>query len=878
MQILKSSYELLPNLIKQGAKLTPMMEQFHHIKIQYREALLFFRMGDFFELFFEDAILAAKYLNITLTTRGQILETSIPMAGIPHHAAANYVDKLTSIGLRIVICDQIENPKLAKGIVKRAVVQICSPGLPFDIDRSHGLDQHFVASAFFEKNSWNLAFVDFVHGDFFVIDCTSKQQVFDYLKLYRPKEFLTYLGQFNENQDWEQLWDQINTTPTYISEEYFNAKNTITYQEKVAPYLSYDQLLKNSPGARNIVQVLCYYLHVTQKIETATNLKKLRWIRPSEFMSVNNQTLIGLEILPKHQDQYRQSLLGWCDHTKTSMGYRTLKEWFSYPLKNLEQITWRQTQIQTWMKDWSALQNVRNLLEHCRDIHRILAKSSSGKISASDMINLSKSFFIGQEIQLLYPMMFNDFPLKQEIIDILEIQSNEIRQAINEEVGANLDKGNLFKLGYNEERDSLAKIHITINAKIQKLEIKLKDKYPGLNSLRIKSNNISGHYIELSKGQAKQAPKDFERLQTLTNVERYLSPELKKIEDELMRAKDRLFEIDIELFKKFQEGISATTQYWLALAKWLSTLDVFQSFAFLAEKENLILPTFVHDQNLILKGLWHPLLKERLKDQLITHDISFNEEKYFALITGPNMAGKTTVMREVALCSFLAQIGSLVPSALAELPLFDALFSRLGANDDILNGQSTFMIEMSEASDILRNATNRSLILIDEIGRGTSTHDGLSIAQAILEYICQDIRAITLFSTHYHELIHIAENTPGAKNLTIKTEVKGKDVKFLYEIIAGGAKESFGLHVAKLAGIPKKILNNANTILNCLEKNIPIKNNQPEEFQLELLNLIEDSSNQQQDVIKKIQMLELDHLTPMQALIELKEIQNSFNK
>jgi DNA mismatch repair protein MutS len=879
MQILKSTYQILPRLINQGAKLTPMMEQFHDIKSQYPEALLFFRMGDFFELFFEDAILAAKHLNITLTTRGQIHETSIPMAGIPHHAAANYVDKLTHIGLRIVICDQIENPKFAKGIVKRAVVQICSPGLPYDIDRSHTLEQHFVATAIIHKKNYLLSFVDFVHGDFFVVECQSHQQIFDYLKLYRPKEFLTYLGQFNESQDWENLWDQINTTPTFLSEEYFNAKNTVSYQEKVAPYLKYDHQFKANSEAQSAVNLLCYYLQVTQKINCAVNLKKLRWVKPNEFMNVTSQTLVGLEILPKNQDQYRQSLLGWADHTKTSMGYRLLKEWFLYPLKNEKNIIQRQQHIKACMSDWNALEKVRNSLEHCRDIPRILAKAASGKISSSDMINLAKAYSIANTIDAEHAPILKNLRLHDELKKKLGIIADEIQKALNEEIGATLEKGNLFKPGYNQQRDELAQIHLKVAHKIQKLEEKYKQKFPALNSLRIRSNNISGHYIEVSKVQAKSAPKDFERLQTLTNVERFLSPELKKIEQEMLKATDQLLELDLELFKYFQTLVINTTEDWIQLADWISHLDVYQSFAYLAEKENLVLPEFNQEQFLELKGLWHPLLKDKLKEHLITHNISFNSQKFFALITGPNMAGKTTVMREVALSSFLAQLGSLVPASMAKLPIFDALYSRLGANDDILNGQSTFMVEMSEASEILRSATSHSLILIDEIGRGTSTHDGLSIAQAIMQYLCQDVRAITLFSTHYHELIHIAEEIPEAINLTIKTEVRGKDVVFLYEIIEGGAKESFGLHVAKLAGLPQKVLKNADRILENLkleEHNTGTK----KEIQLEMLQFIESAQENNFDhlkVIETIKKLNLNETTPINALLKLQEIQKTLN-
>lgn len=867
MEIIKPSYKIVPDLLAQGVKLTPMMEQYHQIKMKYSDSLLFFRMGDFFELFFEDAIIASKYLNITLTNRGQLGSTPIPMSGFPHHAAANYVDKLTSIGHRVVICDQVEDPRASKGIVKRAVVQICSPGMPYDIDRSQSQEQHFVASFYTSKTDHILSLLDFVHGDFVAIKCHSFDQLMDYFRFYRPKEVLCALSVFDKNPDLETLWEQTKTTPTYISEEYLDFKNTQDYQNKVAPYLKYDSHLKNDTHAKNVVFALTYYLYVSQNIENATNIKKLRWIIPNQFMSVSNHTLTGLEILPKSMDMYKQSLLGWCDYTKTSMGFRKLKEWFLYPLKDLSTLIKRQEDIKKWRSNWNSLEQLRSQLDQCRDIHRILAKNTSKKVNASDLINLSQTFFTGKSITENFSSLCLNYLPSPKTFNALNILSEEIKLGINEEIGATLEKGNLFKKGYHQERDSLLAIHETTKFKVEQLEENYKKSYAKLGTLRIKSNNISGYYIEISKGQAKFAPKNFERLQTLTNVERFISPELKKIELNLLRSKDRLLELDRELFKTFQEKVINTTEEWLLLAEWISYVDVIQSMSFLAEKEQLITPEIGEAKELTLSSVWHPLLKDQLKEKIVSHNISFTKENYFALITGPNMAGKTTVMREVALCAFLTQIGSCVPATFAKMPLFDSLFSRLGANDDILNGQSTFMVEMSEMSEILRNATSLSLILVDEIGRGTSTHDGLSLAQAILEFLCKEIRAITLFSTHYHELIECVEKIPEAKNYTVKTAVKGKDIEFIYDLIEGGATQSFGIHVAKLAGVPQKILSKASQILKSLESN----NNSDNKIPSAQIELFETHQNDF-EITEKIKNINIENTTPIEALLKLKEL------
>jgi len=870
MKIPHLTFEVLPKLVQQGVKLTPMMEQFYEVKLNYPQALLFFRMGDFYELFFEDAEIVSRLINITLTTRGQIANVPIPMAGIPHHAAAQYVDKLTTLGLRVVICDQVEDPKMAKGIVKRAVVQICSPGLPFDIDRSANSEQHLVAAATkIDSNKFLLAMVDFVHGDFFSVLCEDENMLFDYLRLYQPKEFLTYLGQYNERQEWATLWEVINTTPTYLSEEYFHHKNSKIYMNKIAPYLAYDAFLRDTPAASNAIFILCYYLHVTQKLETLSNLKKFRWVNPSNYMRISFHTLAGLEIVPKHHDELSHTLLGWADQTITSMGYRLLKEWFMHPLKNSDVILQRQNHIKLWKDHWNDLNLCRNQLENVRDIHRILAKTSTGKIQPSDMLNLARSFTIASEILTAYPHLFVNNTVSEIARHTLGPLTQEILSALNDELGAHLEKGNLFKPGYNQERDKLSKAHLNTEKKILALEENYRKKYD-LPNLRIRANNISGHYIEVSKTHGKRAPSSFKILQTLTNVERFQSEELIAIETEFLKAKEKLKNLESELFENLATQVLSTSQHWLELAQWIATTDVFQSMAYLAEKEKLSCPHITTQQCIDLDGLWHPLLKDRLRERFIEHKVRLDDSTFFALITGPNMAGKTTVMREVAIAQFLMQVGSFVPAKRAHISIADALFSRLGASDDILNGQSTFMVEMCETAEILRNSTSQSLILLDEIGRGTSTYDGLSLAWAIMEYLCREVKAFTLFSTHYHELVEAAEGLAGAKNFNVKTAIKNKNVTFLYELVEGGTTQSYGLYVAKIAGLPSPLLKQAEKILAELE-------NPNGQGQLKLFDTAENIPSSS-EIETELSMLNIEQLTPINALLKLKSWQDQIRQ
>jgi DNA mismatch repair protein MutS len=802
-----NTIQLLESLIESGQKLTPMMEQYYQIKKQYQDTLLLFRMGDFYEVFFDDAKAASHLLNIALTHRGKIADTPIPMAGIPHHAAATYIDRITSQGLKAAICEQVEDPKEAKGIVKRAVTQVVSPGMPFDIEKAEKRNNRFIASAYFDEVFY-LSFIDFTTGEFFGTTAVDEASFIENFQLYAPKEYVTHLGQWEDFPIIEEFLQNYNVLKTNLTSEYFQVKYSDIYIERLIPSFKRDEVLKAHSPILNCIGALSFYICSTQSLEELIHIRPFKLINENEKLKVTYPTLIGLEILPSSRQEYTQSVIGFLDKTKTSMGTRKLKQLFLNPLQELSQIMARQEAISILHEQNDLLENLRELLKEVRDIERVMAKITSKKANGGDLINLAQAIQIYFEIDSLLKKNFSKVlpKLTNKQKDRAKVLSEIIVKTINDEIGATLEKGNLIKVGANKSRDRLAKRSQNKAEVLSQLEAKYRQK-TGISNLRIKSNNVAGYFIEVSKSHIKKVPKSFHRKQTLVNSERYLTDELIDFEKELVSAKDKLYKLEKSIFDDLLLSIQEHSSEIIIVADYLSLIDCFQSFAFVAKQNDFVKPSFVKTKKILeIKGAWHPLIKANIKDHFVPHNLKLDSNQYFGLITGPNMAGKTTVMREMAIIQFLAQVGSFVPALSAKLGLCDYLFSRLGASDDIVRGQSTFMVEMSETAEIIRHATDKSFIILDEIGRGTSTYDGLSIAWALVEYLNEQTKALALFSTHYHELIDLVKELKTAKNLTVKTvNYKGK-VQFLYTLIEEGATQSFGIHVAELAGLPREIL------------------------------------------------------------------------
>lgn len=876
----------LSEIVKAGTKLTPMMEQYWSIRQQYPGILLMFRMGDFYELFFEDAIEASKLLNISLTHRGKLGEYRIPMAGIPHHAAATYIDRITALGKKVAICEQVQDPKEAKGIVQRAVTQVVSPGMPYDLDKSESKDHSFMACAFKGATSHYLVLIDYTTGDFMGLVFPDEESMVEKLAIFKPKEFISFLGQWDESKKVQEYLSRESILSTHLSEEYFEEKYTSIYIEKLIATYQRDEVLKLDKDIIAPIGALSYYICSTQSLDAISHFRPFQLISFEADMKVTYSTLVGLEIFPKSKESYKDSILGFMDTTQSALGARKLKSLFQSPLRDLKQIEARQSLVAFLMDDSEALKSIRSLIGQTRDLERIMAKVSTGKVNGSDLLNLAGSNACHSELLSIFKGDKEDFKkvlpaFKNEEIKALRDLQSSIEETINDEIGATLEKGNLIKEGCNQQRDKLSGFAKNATGALMDLESRYREE-TGITTLKVKHNNVAGYFIEVSKTHANKVPSEFVRRQTLVNSERYQSPELAEFEKEVISSKEKLLKLEREIFNSLVAKVIENSELVLKLANSLALMDVFQSFAWSAFQNDFTRPEISKEKKqLLVKKGWHPLIRSAIKDQFVPHDLNLDEKNFFGLITGPNMAGKTTVMREMAIIQFLAQLGSFVPAERAQLGLRDYLFSRLGASDDIIKGQSTFMVEMSETAEILRHATEDSLIVLDEIGRGTSTYDGLSIAWSLVEYFVSKTKALTLFSTHYHELIELVDDLDGAKNLTVKTVNENGNVQFLYKLIEEGAGQSFGIHVAKLAGLPKEILNRSGEILGQLEgqsgeNNILI--DKKDLNQLDMFNplpqvVFEDMSS---PILDELEKLDITNMTPMQAMNKLYELQQSF--
>lgn len=878
----------LEEIVEKGVKLTPMMEQYYNIRKQYPGILLMFRMGDFYEVFFDDAKKASRLLNISLTHRGKLGDYPIPMAGMPHHAAAAYIDRLTAMGLKVAICEQVEDPKEAKGIVKRAVTQVASPGMPFDLDKSSQVEHSYMSCAYKTQEGYYLTLVDYTTGDFFGLNLSTVEDLIEKLFIYRPKEFITYLGQWDLEPKINEFIEKMDLLKTHLSEDYFNEKFTALYIEKLIPSYKRDHIIKLNKDILSPIGALSYYICSTQSVEKLSHFRPFQMISAQEDMKITYPTLVGLEIFPKTRESYKESIVGFIDHTRTSMGARKLKTIFQAPLRDNKEIQKRLDTVEYLLSDMSTLNSIREQLSEIRDLERIMAKVSTSKINGGDLLNLAKANQKFTEIKsILKKLPKGIIPVfsKKQTTALHDLQET-IEKTINDEIGANLDKGNLIKLGCNKQRDKLAKMSTNAASALLELETRYREE-TGISNLKVKHNNVAGYFIEVSKSHTKKVPPEFVRRQTLVNSERYQSPELAEFEKEMIAAKDKLHKLEKKIFDDIVATVTESSQTILSLAGAIALIDVFQTFAWIAFQEEFTRPEIINNNKKLInidQG-WHPLIKAAIKDQFVNHDVILDEENFFGLITGPNMAGKTTVMREVAIIQFLTQVGCFVPAKHAQVGLCDYIFSRLGASDDIIKGQSTFMVEMSETAEIIRHATDKSLIILDEIGRGTSTYDGLSIAWSLVEYFVNKTKALTLFSTHYHELIDLVETLPQAKNLTVKTINENGNVQFLYKLIEAGAAQSFGIHVAKLAGLPKEILKRSSQILSLLEKNHNHANDvlnipQKPDNQLDLFGgaaqiVFEDTSS---PVIEELEKLDVLNMTPIQAMQKLHELKEHLNQ
>ena len=836
-------------------KLSPMMKQYIDIKKEYEEELLFFRLGDFYELFFEDGILASRELELTLTGKNAGLDERIPMCGVPFHSVSPYIEKLVNKGYKVAICEQLEDPRNVKGMVKRGVVQVISKGTIFDYELLNKDESNYIASLLDFNHLYILTYADISTGKLcsLTLDHDLDKVINEILSL-NISELI--LPDSNDVNLINLLKNQYNVSYT-ISTEYIDSDE-------------FDKLLEQAKDMhqKTGIKHLLYYLKV-KELKDCSHFSNLNIINKKDILKMDIHTIRNLELVETLRLKERTNSLLWLlDKTKTAMGARLLKEYLLNPLTSKEEIEKRYNEIEIFNNEFIIKDQLRENLSLVYDIERLSGKVVGGSLNARDLLQLKNSLLVLPQIKksLIDLNLDYEFNTHEDIYLLLE-------QAIYENPPVGIKEGYLIKDGYNKELDELKKIRTGGKDFISEFEQQVK-KETGIKNLKVGYNKVFGYYIEVSKGQVGLVKEEYkwDRKQTLTNCERFISPLLKEKEAMILNAEDRIIDLEYNLFNEVREIIKKKVLDLLKTASTLAKLDVMLSLSVCADEYHLIRPN-LNDKHIIdIKGGKHPVIEKVSKGMYVPNDCLMDENVNTLLITGPNMSGKSTYMRQLAIIIIMAQIGSFVPADSADLPIIDQIFTRIGASDDLVSGESTFMIEMKEAKNAICNATKDSLILFDELGRGTATYDGMALAKSILEYVTTEIGCKTLFSTHYHELTEIESYYPTIKNIHVAVKEEGEEVTFLHKIQSGPVDKSYGIHVAKLANMPKKVIDRASTILKDYEKG----NVQGSSNRVQLSMPLNDFTDSNESILEeKLKEIDPLNMTPMEAinkLYELKEI------
>ena len=872
--------------------ITPMMQQYLETKKQYKDCIIFYRVGDVYEMFFEDAITASKELEITLTGKNCGLEERAPMCGVPYHAVDSYLNKLVTKGYKVAIVEQVEDPATAKGIVKREVVRIVTPGTNLNTSALDETKNNYLMSIVCVENCFGIAIVDITTGDFFVTEVENNRTLLDEIYKFMPSEIICNDAFLLTGIDIDDLKNRLNITLFQLESWYFDddmCKKALTDHFKVYDLSALG--IDNYDVGTNAAGALMQYLTETQK-NSLSHLTQIIPYSTNKFMILDTSTRRNLELCETlREKQKRGSLLWVLDKTKTAMGARMLRSYIEQPLIDKESIIKRQKAIEELNKSLITRDELREYLSPIYDLERLISKVAYKSANPRDLIALLNSLKMLPHIKTV----IQDFksPLFKEIteeLDVLDDITSLIDNSINEDPPINIKEGGIIKEGYNEEVDRLRKAKTEGKTWLAELETKEKEK-TGIKGLKIKYNKVFGYYLDVTNSYKDLVPDYYVRKQTLTNSERYTTDELKQLEDVILGAEDKLFSLEYNIFSEIRDEISSQVVRIQTTAKALAKIDVFASLAYVAERNNNV-KTNINEKGIIdIKNGRHPVVEKMMPDSMfVTNDtyLDMNNNRV-SIITGPNMAGKSTYMRQTALITLMAQIGSFVPATSANIGVCDKIFTRVGASDDLASGQSTFMVEMTEVANILRNATPKSLLILDEIGRGTSTFDGLSIAWAVVEHICDTklLGAKTLFATHYHELTELEGTMKGVNNYCISVKEQGDNIVFLRKIVKGGADKSYGIQVAKLAGVPDSVINRAkelvaelsNADITAKAKEIAANmtpgnsikgvNDNVELHQMSLFDTVKED-----DIITEIEELDLGTMTPIDALNHLYKIQN----
>lgn len=846
-------------------ELSPMMQQYLDIKNKHLDELLFYRIGDFYELFFEDGETASRELELTLTGKNAGLKERIPMCGVPFHSVKPYIEKLIDKGYKVAICEQLEDPKSTKGMVKRGVVQVISRGTLTDYEMMKPKDNNYIASILDFGNSYVLTYSDISTGEMNSLtikrdDITLMNEI---LNLGVKEVILT------DSENSKLINDLKNTYGIEIS--YSNS-----YLESDYEYLYKD--IKDSKIIMGIKHLL-YYLVITN-MKDLSHITNVEIVDKDEYLSMDIHTVRNLELFETLRLKERTYSLIWLlDKCKTAMGSRKLKSWLLHPLKDKNELNKRYEKIEKLNTEFIIKEQLREKLYEVYDLERLCGKLNTGSLNARDLLQIKNSLAYIPEIKgYMKELGFNEE--LDELRDIYEL----LEKAINPDAPITLKDGALIQNGYNSDLDELRSIRSGGKDFIASFEEKLKND-TGIKNLKVGYNKIFGYYIEVSKGQSKMVQTDFgwERRQTLTNCERFISPELKEKEALILNAEERIIDIEYQLFMEIKETVRKKIFELKRDAEILSELDAILSLAVCAEEYNLVKPVLTDKHEIIIKDGRHPVVEVVSKNGYVANDCIMKENTNTLLITGPNMSGKSTFMRQLAIIILMAQMGSYVPAKEATLPIIDKIFTRIGASDDLVSGESTFMVEMKEACNALLNATKNSLILFDELGRGTATYDGMSLAQAILEYVNKNIGCKTLFSTHYHELTALSKEMSTIKNVHVDAHEENGEVTFLHKVVSGPIDKSYGIHVAKLAHMPEELLKRASEILSVYEakdtKNKKVEQvsffddeEAPEEQKPEVKTEIQYIKSEVEEELKNINVDNLRPIDALNSLYKLKEI------
>lgn len=846
----------------QKTKNTPMMEQYLAIKEQYKDAFLFYRLGDFYELFNEDAIKVSQLLELTLTSRNRNADDPIPMCGVPHHSAQGYIDTLVEQGYKVAICEQMEDPKQAKGMVKREVVQLITPGTLMEGKGIEAKANNFLTAVTQVKDKFGFAYVDLSTGELKTALLHDEEAVMNEATALQTKEIV--LGSEIPEGLQKNLAERLGLV--------FSQQETIEDNAEFS-FLTADitdELEKEATGK------LLTYLSVTQK-RSLGHIQKAEEYQPEHFLKLDYFSKTNLELTRSIRTGKKQGTLLWLlDETKTAMGGRLLKQWIDRPLIQKRQINARQAMVSSLLNAYFERMDLNETLTKVYDLERLAGRVAFGNVNGRDLIQLKTSLMQVPQIRQLLTGInqgeWNDLLVDMEPMDDLV---NLIEKAINDEAPLQITEGNVIKDGYNEQLDQYREAMKNGKTWLAELEAREREA-TGIKTLKVGYNRVFGYYIEITKSNlANLEEGKYERKQTLANAERFITPELKKLETVILEAEEKSVALEYNLFLEVRNEVKKAITRLQKLAKSLSATDVLQSFATVSERYQYVQPTMeVGTHNLQITEGRHPVVEKVLGHQeYIPNSVHMNPDELLLLITGPNMSGKSTYMRQLALTVIMAQMGCFVPAESAELPIFDQIFTRIGASDDLIAGQSTFMVEMMEANQALRHATPNSLILFDELGRGTATYDGMALAQAIIEYIHKNVKAKTLFSTHYHELTVLEETLPQLKNVHVGAVEQNGEVVFLHKLMDGPADKSYGIHVAKIAGMPTDLLSRAATILSALEADTPVQKNVEVAEENEQLSLFSEVSTAELGVVDSIKKANLLEMNPMEALNFLYELQ-----